>query len=148
MTGIDQEEAETTAVQDRLKEHPISALNPSSPIVASASASLAEAIEQMNASNIGCLLVVDEEGKLAGIFTERDVLMRVAGTIQDPAQEKLADHMTADPITLNADYPIAHALHLMSVHGFRHLPLVDAENRATGIISFRDVIHYLGESLS
>ena len=51
--------------------------------------------------------------------------------------------MTADPVAVHADLPIAHALHLMALHGFRHLPLVDDDRRPVGIISFRDVVHYL-----
>ena len=51
--------------------------------------------------------------------------------------------MTPDPVAVRADLPIAHALHLMSLYGFRHLPLVDDDNRPTGIISFRDVVRPL-----
>ena len=101
----------------------------------------------MNRHNIGCVLVTDEEDKLVGIFTEWDVLMRVSGIVDDLAQQTLADYMTPEPQALKADLPIAHALNLMSVHGFRHLPLVDDNGRPTGIISFRDVVKYLNEAL-
>jgi CBS domain-containing protein len=123
-------------------------LEPKAPITIEATASLEKAIRQMNAHNIGCLLVTDEADKLIGIFTERDVLMRVAGVVSNMAAAKVADYMTTDPIALTADLPIAQALHEMSVHDFRHLPLVDANNRPEGVISFRDVIRHLKENLN
>jgi CBS domain-containing protein len=52
-------------------------------------------------------------------------------------------YMTPNPVAVHADLPIAHALHLMALHGFRHLPLVDDDRRPVGVISFRDVVHYL-----
>ncbi len=51
--------------------------------------------------------------------------------------------MTPEPVAVGPDAPIAHALHLMAVHGFRHLPLIDDEGRPVGLISFRDVVHHL-----
>jgi CBS domain-containing protein len=102
----------------------------------------------MNAHNIGCLLVTDNNDKLMGIFTEADVLMRVVGQVDDLAESTVADYMTADPIVLTSNLPIAHALHVMSLHGFRHLPLVDAHNRPEGIISFRDVVRYIKNHIS
>jgi 2-oxoglutarate ferredoxin oxidoreductase subunit beta len=140
---MDKEEVETTAVQDLLTDQALSELNPAVPITIDGDASLAKAIRQMNAHNIGCLLVTDERDKLMGIFTEADVLMRVVGLVDDLTTAKVVDYMTADPVALTADLPIAHALHVMSLHGFRHLPLVDENNRPEGIISFRDVVHFI-----
>ena len=74
--------------------------------------------------------------------------MRVTGLVDDLSHAIIGDYMTPNPIALKADPPIAQALHLMSLNGFRHLPLVDEENRPTGIISFRDVVEYLNRSLS
>jgi acetoin utilization protein AcuB len=51
--------------------------------------------------------------------------------------------MTPEPFALNMEMPIAHAIHLMSEHGFRHLPLVDDNYKPVGLISFRDVVRYL-----
>jgi CBS domain-containing protein len=138
----------TTVIQDRLTEDPIAALEPNVPITVDASTSLAKAIRQMNAHNIGCLLVTDANDELVGIFTERDVLMRVAGLVEDLSQVTVGDYMTSGPLAVTADLPVAHALYLMSVHGFRHLPLVDEANRPEGIISFRDVIRYLKQNFS
>lgn len=148
LDDLGREAVETTSVQDQLTEETVSALNPKVPITIDAGSSLARAIRQMNRHNIGCLVVTDEEDRLSGIFTEQDVLMRVTGLVDDLTEAKIGAYMTPTPVALKADLPIAQALHLMSLHGFRHLPLVDEENRPTGIISFRDVVGYLNRSLS
>ena len=148
MDEMDKEPEETTAVQDRLIEDTIAALNPNPPITIEGSASLAKAIRQMNKHHIGCLLVTDAQDRLVGIFTEKDVLHRVVGLVADLETAVIADYMTPDPIALAAHLPIAQALHEMHVHGFRHLPLVDDEHRPEGIVSFRDVVHHLKETLA
>lgn len=145
---MDKPVVETTAVQDLLIETTIADLPPHMPIEVDIDTSLAKAIRQMNVHGIGCMLITDNDDKLVGIFTERDVTMRVAGLVADLAAAHVADYMTLDPITVTGDLPLAQALHLMSLHGIRHLPLVDEDHRPIGIISFRDVVHYLKETLA
>jgi 2-oxoglutarate/2-oxoacid ferredoxin oxidoreductase subunit beta len=145
---LDKESVQKSVFQDHLTEDLISALQPNAPITIDSSASLAKAIRQMNAHHIGCLLVTDENDKLIGVFTERDVLMRVVGIVSDLSAMSVGEYMTPNPIALNDGLPIAQALHEMSVHGFRHLPLVDKENRPDGIISFRDVVRYLKQNIA
>jgi len=143
LSAVEGREAARTATQDQLIKTPISALKPKAPITVDPHSSLARTVRQMNMHNIGCLLVTDAEDKLIGIFTERDVLNRVAGLVDDLAAVTIGEIMTKNPITLTSDLPIAHAVNLMSNHGFRHLPLVDDQDRPVGIISFRDVIRFL-----
>ncbi|MEM7127406.1 MAG: CBS domain-containing protein [Chloroflexota bacterium] len=138
---------EVTAVQDRLTTATIAELNPAVPISIDAQSSLERATRQMNAHNIGCLLVTDAQDKLVGIFTERDVLMKVAGLVDDLSAVTVAEYMTPEPYVINGEHPIAYALHMMSVHGFRHLPLTDEEGHPTGIISFRDVVGFLNQGM-
>lgn len=145
---IEREPEPTTLVQDRLIEETIAALSPNAPITVDVSASLAKAVHQMNMHRIGCLLVTDSQDKLVGIFTEQDVLHRVVGLVENLETAVIADYMTPNPIALTANLPIAQALHEMHVHGFRHLPLVDDEHRPEGIVSFRDVVHHLKETLA
>jgi CBS domain-containing protein len=104
---------------------------------------LADAVGLMQAANIGALLVVDEHDHPVGIFTERDVLHKVAVQIEDLSAHTVAEFMTRNPDTLPADAPIAHALHLMAIHHYRHVPIVDEQGAALNIISFRDVVHYI-----
>ena len=145
---IEAEPVETTFIQDLMIENTLADLHPKPPITVDADTSLEKAIRQMNTHNIGCLLITDDNDRLIGIFTERDVLMRVTGLVDDLAAEDVGDYMTDDPVALTADLPIAQALHEMSVHGFRHLPLVDSEHHPEGIISFRDVINHMKASFA
>ncbi len=112
--------------------------------VVGADANLAEAIAAMQKERRGCVLVVDGE-KLAGIFTERDVLLKVAGLSIDLKQAKVADYMTRDPVSLPAEASVAFALNRMVVEGFRHIPLVDDHGRPVGVVSMRELIEYLSE---
>ena len=82
------------------------------PLVVEANTSLASVIEAMQRDDRGTVLVVDA-GKLVGIFTERDVLMKVAGLPIDLTQSKVSAFMTPDPVTLPADPAVAFALNRM-----------------------------------
>ncbi len=144
---MDSPEELLSEFQDLLVSSPLAALEPNVPITVGLHSSLARTVRQMNRHNIGCVLVTDAENHLAGIFTEWDVLMKVAGIVDDLSQRTIAEFMTPEPVALKEELPIAQALNLMSIHGFRHLPLVDDNGQPTGIISFRDVVGYLNEAL-
>lgn len=100
--------------------------------------SVREAARLMAAEKKGALPVV-ENGRLLGIFTERDAVFRVLAPGLDPDATTLAQVMTPDPVTVAADRPLNHALHLMYEGGFRHIPAV-AEGRVVGIVSARDAL--------
>jgi CBS domain-containing protein len=104
----------------------------------SAAASVREACELMATNHVGAVLVM-EDGRLDGIFTERDALNRVLAARLDPDTTRIADVMTREPITLSPQTPVTEALRLMSEIGFRHLPIVDQEE-VQGIISLRDFV--------
>jgi|SRR5688572_1310764 CBS domain-containing protein len=97
-----------------------------------------EAARLMKERRVGAVMIV-EDGKLAGIFTERDVLFRVVAEDRDARTTCLADVMTRNPRTLHPDKPFADALHLMYEGGFRHVPVVE-DGRAVGVISARDAL--------
>lgn len=95
-----------------------------------------EAAARMDARHVGAAVVVDGE-RLAGIFTERDVLRAVArGAV---AGSEVAEWMTKSPETIEPDDSTGHAAVLMIHGGFRHLPVVDG-GKLVGIISIRDLI--------
>jgi CBS domain-containing protein len=108
--------------------------------------SIGGAARIMKEHRIGCVLV-EEGGKLVGIFTERDILTKLVGTGYDPAKVPVDAVMTRDPETLTPDDPIAFAMQLMSVGGFRHVPLVDSDGRPVGILSVKDIVDYLVEHI-
>jgi CBS domain-containing protein len=104
--------------------------------------SIRSAIERMQHSGVGCVLVEDD-AKLIGIFTERDVLTRVVGAAIDVDRTPVAAIMTPDPEALSPDDRVTYALNRMSVGGFRHIPLVDERGRPVGVVSMRNVVDYI-----
>ncbi len=102
------------------------------------SASVREAAQLMSENHIGALLVMDE-GRLAGIFTERDALNRVLAEGRDPDSTPLSEVMTRDLVMLGPRAEATLALHVMGEVGFRHLPVVE-NDKVHGIISLRDFV--------
>src|ERR671923_1590783 len=120
-------------------ERPVrSIIEDQKPITASADITVAAAARLMKEHRIGAILVLDE-GRLAGIFTERDALFRVIAEGRDPAKTRVADVMTANPRTITPDRPFGHALHLMHEGEFRHVPVVE-NGRPLGMVSARDAL--------
>ena len=99
----------------------------------------AAAIAMAN-SKVGAIMVVDDKGQLAGLFTERDVLNRVVAKGLDPDKTPLSAVMTSALQTASPDKPLAHALHMMFEGGFRHVPVVDANGKPLGMVSARDAL--------
>jgi CBS domain-containing protein len=107
-------------------------------LCADAALSVRDAASRMAAERVGSLLIV-AHGRLAGIFTERDLLNRVVAPGLDPERTRLAEVMTRDPQTIAPDRPISHALHMMYEGGFRHMPVVE-DGKPLGMISIRDAL--------
>ena len=89
---------------------------------------------------IGCL-IVEQQGTLAGIFTERDVLNKISEEL--PLDRPVSEFMTVSPTAIEPDDSIAYALHTMDLGGYRHLPIVDGGGKPIGIISVRDILRFL-----
>lgn len=106
------------------------------PLTARDSDRVREACRMMADSSAGSILVVDGDGRLAGIFTGRDAV-RVLACGLDPAATALADAMTRNPTTISPDKRAIDALRLMWECGFRHLPVVE-DGRIWGIVSRGD----------
>ena len=138
------EERKPRALDSEVFHEPVTLLGTRSPICVAEDTIVEKCIEQMREHRIGCLLVT-REGQLVGVFTERDVLYRVVAERLDPRTTNVAQVMTPDPEALPADAEIAWAVNRMSFGGYRHVPLVDSENRPVGIISVKDVVSYLAE---
>jgi CBS domain-containing protein len=107
-------------------------------VTAAPGLSVREAARLMAAEKKGALPVV-EAGRLVGIFTERDAVFRVLAPGLDPDSTPLAQVMTKDPVTVAADRPLNHALHLMFEGGFRHIPALEG-GRLAGVVSARDAL--------
>lgn len=107
-----------------------------------ASATVAEAVDAMAAHEIGALVVSTEEKLLGGIFTERDLMMRVVKPGLDPRKTPLSLVMTRDIQAVTPGTTLEAALALMYVHRFRHLIVMDGPH-LHGIVSMRDLAYHL-----
>ena len=113
-------------------------LEPRKLVVAAPEATVAEAARRMRDGNVGAILVV-LEGRLLGIFTERDALVRVLAAGRDPALVRLREVMTQEPTTVAPDETFGYALLLMYEKGFRHVPVVE-DGRPIGVVSARHAL--------
>ena len=93
----------------------------------------------MAEKKIGALLLVDDN-RIAGIFTERDALNKVLAGGLDPDSTQVSQVMVKDPQTIRADKPLGYALQFMADGGFRHVPVVDADGTPLGMVSARDAL--------
>ncbi|MDO8462400.1 MAG: CBS domain-containing protein [Deltaproteobacteria bacterium] len=143
LAALDGISSPKTEIGRSLLQDPIQKLSPKKPVVVAGNLTLAEGIEKMNQSKIGCLLVMDGD-KLQGIITERDILFKVLG--QKKLTSPISEVMTTTPDTLEEDDSIAYALNKMSVRGYRHIPILK-EGKASGIISIRDILRYISGHL-
>jgi CBS domain-containing protein len=91
---------------------------------------------------VGAILVVDDD-RLVGIFSERDALQRVLAEEQDAATTRLGDVCTREPKSVRRDAPVKECVDLVKRHGIRHVPIVDDENHPVGILSSRDFLSYV-----
>lgn len=100
-----------------------------------------EALTQMRESNSHVCLITNSD-KLVGIFTQRDVLHRIANA-PDTWVSPIDEVMTANPITITPERSAAEALWLMDARNFRDLPVVDEDGRILGNMTYQAIIEYL-----
>lgn len=124
-----------------LGEEPVAALGTKPAAELSPSDTLSDAISLMKSRSVGAVVVTDH-GRPVGIFTERDVLTKVIpqGLSMDTAVEKI---MTPNPATLREDCSVGEVIKRMHSGGFRHMPLVDADDRFKELISVKQIVGYL-----
>lgn len=118
----------------------LSTLNPREPIGILGTDSIFLALSTLKKNKIGAVLVLDEAGKLIGIFTERDAILKVFDSGLDIKTTPISKCMTGAPVSLTFDTSIAYALNIMSTHGFRHVPIVDEDGVPRGLVSIKDVV--------
>ena len=97
-----------------------------------------DAVRLMAMKHVGAV-IVGLDHRIEGIFTERDLLMRVVARGLDPDTTPVLRVMTRDPETVSPDQDALDALNRMNDRGFRHLPVVDGDSRVVGIVSIRDL---------
>ena len=99
---------------------------------------VSKAAKLMADKNVGAVMVVEDE-RLIGIFTERDIVFRVVAQGLDAHTTRLAEVMTPAPDTVDPDKPFGYALLLMHERGFRHLPVIE-DGKPIGIVSSRSAM--------
>ena len=107
------------------------------PLVGRAGDTVRTAAKKMAEHDCGSILVCNGE-QLRGIFTERDLLVRVVAAGRDAARTKLAEVMTREPDTIEGSEPVVEAVRRMDECGYHHLPVLEG-NRLLGVIAQRDV---------
>jgi CBS domain-containing protein len=134
-------------VERALLRDRISDLDPKVPVVVPPTMPLQDVIRLMVQRNIGCVLVVDQE-RLQGVFSERDVLTRIGIRAHELANHPISEFATPDPYKLDTNAKIAYAVRMMDLGGYRHVPILDGEGRPSGIISVRDILRYLTDCMA
>jgi len=137
----------TTDVERSLLRDRIRVLDPRSPIVVEPCTTVRHVLRTMVDYKIGCVLVV-RDSQLLGIFSEKDALRKLNDAARELGDRPISDFMTAQPETLDLDAKIAFAVQRMDLGGYRHIPIVDESQHATGVISVRDILRYLTERMT
>jgi CBS domain-containing protein len=109
--------------------------------------SVHDAVRLMNDRRVGAVAVATDD-TLAGIFTERDLMIRVVLAGKDPKSTTISDVMTAECISAKKDMSMGEALQIMTEKHFRHLPVVDDDNQVLGLLSIRNLLHQRVDNLS
>ena len=128
------EEAICEASVTEIQHEPYTTISPDETVAA--------ALGKLATDHIACLMV-EERGELIGVFTNREVLNKVALEGPDVLDRPVTEVMTPEPTSVRDDDPIAAALCAMAVHGYRHVPVLGSEGKIQGIVSPQRVTGFL-----
>ena len=101
-----------------------------------------DAVRRMAQKRVGAILIVDD-GRLRGIFSERDALKRVLARGLDPGSTPLREVHTPNPMTVSRNTNVRECAERVKEHRIRHLPVVDEAGRPVGIVSVRDFLQLI-----
>lgn len=108
-------------------------------ITASGEETVSEVAERMRRNRVGAVLILDGQGRLEGLFSERDLLNRVVAEGRLPAHVRVGDVATRDVVTVDVDQDVRTLLSVFREHKVRHLPVLE-RGRPVGIVSTRDLL--------
>jgi CBS domain-containing protein len=131
-----------TPVERDLLRDRVGSLKPRVPLSVAPDTPVGRVLQRMHENSFGCVGVV-QEGRLIGIFSERDALLKLGKHAASLRDRPVSDFMTANPKTLQADAKIAFAVRHMDQGGFRHLPIVSESNELVSVLTVRDILRYV-----
>ncbi len=117
-----------------LKQHP--------PVIIEQTATIRDAMEMMTHTNVGAILIVDGQGHLIGIFSERDLLKKIVGVQADYENLPITQFMTPRPECVTTTDTLNFVLQKMDAGGYRHVPVLE-NGKPVSIISARDMLRFL-----
>jgi len=129
-------------VEKSLMNDQVSVLPPKPVVTVRPETTIRRAIALMLEKDVGAILVVDDAGKMLGIFSERDLLTRVAGLSDHPLDQSVGQFMTPRPTAVHQHDTLNYVLHKMDGGGHRHVPVLD-DGRPTSVISVRDMLRHI-----
>lgn len=138
-----------TAFDGQVWKEPLTVVPTRALLICPPKTSVREAMKEMQLRHRGYILVTEDgsaRSPLVGIFTERDILLRVIESRRDPADVRVDEVMTRDPEALPVDARLAWALNMMAIGGYRHVPVVDERGWPTAVLAVRDIVEFLVES--
>jgi CBS domain-containing protein len=123
-----------------LQSEGVGSAYPDQPLAATANESVGQVLQLLRAQRTGAVLICEGE-KLVGILTERDALKLMASgaDFTTPVREV----MSREPATILSTATVADAIRVMAEGGYRHLPIVDAQGKPTGVVAVHGIVHYL-----
>ncbi len=137
-----EQDMKATALSSDRFLKPIKELNLPKAIGLDKGTTIKEAVKLMQSKKIGSVVVLDKKN-LVGIFTERDILMRVIGIIPDWENKPISSVMTEEPQCLMEKDEIAYILNNMHVGGYRHIPIINDKNEPLAMVSIKDMVNWI-----
>jgi CBS domain-containing protein len=143
--SVSQTPSDKTDAPRRARRDAVSLLETGGYVCVEPSTPLSEAIEQMKQDDAeGCVMICEASGRIAGIFTEDDVLAKIVGEQMD-MNAPISNYMSPAGATLAPDATLGDAVRLMNEHRTRVIPLVK-DNQLVGALHVSDIIRYLAET--
>ena len=128
-------------IEQSLRVLDVLALELQTPLLLDWTMSVGEVIRKMQDGSVGYALITEND-RLAGIFTERDVLLSVLGN-DVVLTEPVSEYMTPEPVCIGAGDPVGKAVLLMHEGGYRQIPVLDAEGQVAGCLRAKNIVEYL-----
>ncbi len=141
LAGLDLPAEQAVGERRSLYDVKLAELYHHKPLAVTPDTPVADVLSQMKRQSHGAAFVVDDESRLIGVFTERDLIHKFALSDRD-LSTPVCEVMTANPDALTVDASLSMAMNLMGTKGYRHIPVIDDGNRLIGFSSVRGVLSY------